>query len=54
MMKKMFVLLFVIIMSLTTQVKAEADIYPDWNWNGVVWVYVGSGEPDDPPPTRIG
>ena len=53
-MKKLFVLLFIATLFLTVPAKASADISPDWNWNGVEWIYVGDGDPIDPPPTRIG
>lgn len=49
-MKKLFVLLLLVTLMFTNPVKASGDSYPDWDWNGIVWVYVGTGEPGDPPP----
>ena len=49
-MKKLLVLLFVATLLLAAPAKVSADIYPDWDWNGVVWVYLGTGDPGDPPP----
>ena len=54
-MKKLFALMFVVALSLNVFASTPpVDIYPDWDWNGVAWVYVGDGDPIDTPPTRIG
>ena len=49
-MKRLFVLLVLAMLIFTNPVRATSDPYPDWDWNGVQWVYVGDGDPIDPPP----
>ena len=49
-MKKIILGLLILAVVLTTPLNATTDPYPDWDWNGIQWIYVGSGNPPLPPP----
>ena len=51
-MKKLFLIMLILMSMFTTQLNASpGDLYPNWDWVIDHWVWVGSGDPTDPPPS---
>ena len=49
-MKRLLVLIAIIAMMFSANLRAEVSQDENWVWAGITWVYVGSGDPGDPPP----
>ena len=49
-MKKLILVVLILVSMFTSQLNATADPYPDWDWVIDHWVWIGSGDPTDPPP----
>ncbi|NOR46066.1 MAG: hypothetical protein GQ534_10825 [Candidatus Delongbacteria bacterium] len=52
-MKKLILGLLILATVFTAPLNASADPYPDWDWNGVEWVYSGDGNQPMPPPPPL-
>ena len=50
-MKKLILGLLILAAIFTAPLNATTDPYPNWDWDGIRWVYVGDGDPTDPPPS---
>ena len=49
-MKKMILAVLILVSIFTAPLNASPDLHPDWVLVGTGWVYVGGGDPTDPPP----
>lgn len=52
-MKKLILGLLILATIFTAPLNASADPYPDWDWNGTQWVFVGDGDITNPPPPPV-
>lgn len=49
-MRKLITAALIAFSLLSEPVFCDNDPYPDWDWINGHWVWVGTGDPGDPPP----